>query len=64
MIKGKIAMNKEIDFNKTVYEICTNDPDVKQILSNLGFTDILKPGMLNTAGKFMTVPKGSECLLV
>ena len=29
------------------------------ILAEIGFVDILKPGMLNTAGRFMTIPKGA-----
>ena len=50
---------KTIDFNKTVYELCSFDPAIKDILSELGFQDITKPGMLNTAGRFMTIPKGA-----
>lgn len=55
-----MKMEKVIDLNNTVYEICIKDPAVKEILSELGFTDILKPGMLTTAGKFMTIPKGAK----
>lgn len=53
-------MDKVVDLNKTVYELCTNDPGIKDILATLGFTDILKPGMLNTAGRLMTIPKGAK----
>ncbi len=52
-------MNNFIDLNKTVYELCTNDPAIKQVLSEIGFSDILNPGMINTAGRFMTIPKGA-----
>jgi hypothetical protein len=48
-----------VDFNKTVYELCSADPKIIEILVSLGFTDITKPGMLNTAGRFMTIPKGA-----
>lgn len=51
-------MNKSIDLKKTVYEICTEYPEVKDILAGLGFRDITKPGMLNTVGKLMTIPGG------
>lgn len=51
--------NKIIDLEKTVYEICKEVPEVAQILAEVGFTDITKPGMLNTAGRFMTIPKGA-----
>ncbi len=50
---------KTIDLGKTVYELCSLDPAIKEILSELGFQDITKPGMLNTAGRFMTIPKGA-----
>ncbi|NLZ91849.1 MAG: DUF1858 domain-containing protein [Clostridiales bacterium] len=29
------------------------------IMKDLGFEDITSPGMLNTAGRFMTIPKGT-----
>ena len=49
-----------IDLNETVYTLCTNHPDLIEILSALGFTDITKPGMLQTAGRFMTPVKGAS----
>ena len=48
-----------IDLNETVYTLCTNHPDLIEIFSGLGFTDITKPGMLQTAGRFMTHAKGA-----
>lgn len=50
---------KVIDFSRTVYDLCSADEAVAGILAELGFTDILKPGMLATAGRFMTIPKGA-----
>lgn len=52
-------MNKKINLSKTVYELYTEYPEIADILSDLGFHDILKPGMLQTAGRFMTIPKGA-----
>jgi hypothetical protein len=49
----------EIDFNKSVHDLCKEYPEVKNILAELGFSDITKPGMLETAGRFMTIKKGS-----
>lgn len=49
-----------IDLNKTVHEICSESPEVIEIMKGLGFKDIVKPGMLNTAGRFMTIPKGAR----
>lgn len=50
---------KVIDFNKTVYELCNSNSEIPNILKELGFKDITTPGMLNTAGRFMTIPKGA-----
>lgn len=50
---------KTIDLSKTVYELCAIEPGVIEVLSGMGFSDITKPGMLHTAGRFMTVPKGA-----
>lgn len=52
-------MGKVIDLNKTVYEIYLEVPEITEVLSELGFTDITKPGMLKTVGRFMTIPKGA-----
>lgn len=51
---------KVVDLRKTVYELCSKDSQVAQILVQVGFTDIVKPGMLQTAGRFMTIPKGAQ----
>ena len=53
-------MEKVIDLNKTVFELCNEDPAIRDILADSGFTDITKPGMLQTAGRFMTIPKGAK----
>lgn len=52
-------MGKQIDITKSVYEICTENPDVIEIMKSLGFESITNPGMLNTAGRFMTISKGA-----
>ena len=44
---------KKINLNRTVYDICTEYPEVLDILKDIGFSEIVKPGMLNTAGRFM-----------
>ena len=50
---------KSIDLNKPVQKLCTEHPELIDIMRELGFTDIVKPGMLATAGRFMTIPKGA-----
>ena len=52
-------MSKQIDLNKTVYELCSHDQDLPNILADIGFKDITKPGMLSTVGRFMTISKGA-----
>lgn len=48
-----------IDLNKSVYELVTNYPEIGDVLYNIGLEDIKKPGILNTMGRFMTIPKGA-----
>lgn len=48
-----------IDLAESVYALCTAHPDLAAVLASLGFADILRPGMLQTAGRFMTLPKGA-----
>jgi len=52
-------MGKKINLSKSVYEICTENPEVIEIMKDLGFESITNPGMLKTAGRFMTIPKGA-----
>ncbi len=52
-------MGDVIDLSKSVYEICRDEPRMVEIMKELGFESIANPGMLNTAGRFMTIPKGA-----
>lgn len=52
-------VDKVIDLNKTVFELSRDYPEMIELLDELGFHDIVKPGMLQTAGRFMTLPKGA-----
>ena len=49
-----------IDLSKSVYDICKEHPDIIDIMKELGFEQITSPGMLTTAGRFMTIPKGAS----
>ena len=53
-------MDKTVDLSKSVYEVCKEYPDIIEIMKELGFESITNPGMLNTAGRFMTIPKGAS----
>ncbi|MEL1136566.1 DUF1858 domain-containing protein [Desulfitobacterium sp. THU1] len=50
---------KMIDLSKSVHEICSEYPEVAEIMKEIGFKEIANPGMINTAGRFMTIPKGA-----
>ncbi|WP_027438225.1 DUF438 domain-containing protein [Lachnospira multipara] len=52
-------MGKKINLKKSVYELCNEYPELIDILLELGFTEVTKPGILNTMGKVMTIPKGA-----
>ncbi|HWT26871.1 MAG TPA: DUF1858 domain-containing protein [Mobilitalea sp.] len=48
-----------IDLNRSLYDLCKDYPELPDILDEVGFKDITKPGMLATAGRLMTIPKGA-----
>ena len=50
---------KQIDLTQSVYALCTQHPALIEVLKMTGFQDITKPGMLGSAGRFMTIPKGA-----
>ena len=52
-------MEKVIDLSRSVYELCKENPEIMDTLKELGFDQITNPAMLNTAGRFMTIPKGA-----
>ena len=53
-------MNKEINLDQTLLSLATTYPELIDILYDLGFTQIKAPGMLKTAGRFMTLRSGCE----
>ncbi len=50
---------RKIDLSKSIFELCKEYPELPDIMAKIGFTDITKPGMLSTVGRFMTIPKGA-----
>lgn len=53
-------MTKKIDLNKTVFELTEQYPELIDIMTGLGFTEITKKPVLNSVGKIMTIPKGAN----
>jgi hypothetical protein len=50
---------KVIQLSKPVYDLCQQYPELPQILHDIGFSDITRPGMLASVGRFMTLVKGA-----
>ncbi|AIQ55674.1 DUF1858 domain-containing protein [Paenibacillus borealis] len=53
-------MSKVLKLNESILELVTRHPEAVDIMAGLGFHDITKPGMLQTAGRFMTLSKGMK----
>jgi len=53
-------MIKEINLDQTLLSIVSQYPELIDLLYDLGFTQIKVPGMLQTAGRFMTLRSGCE----
>lgn len=53
-------MNKILDLDKTVYELVKEYPELKDIMVEIGFKDIVNPVALNLMGRHMTIKKGSQ----
>jgi len=57
--RGGEDMAGQIDLRKTVYELCSENPEIMDIMNELGFKGITNPAMLRTVGRYMTIPKGA-----
>jgi hypothetical protein len=53
-----MRMEKVLKLDDSIFELVGKYPEVMDIMVDLGFRDIAKPGMLQTAGRFMTLSKG------
>ncbi|NLY71338.1 MAG: DUF1858 domain-containing protein [Clostridiales bacterium] len=52
-------MSKTIDLSKSISELCKTYPEIMDFMKEMGFESI-SPAMLNTVGRFMTIPKGAK----
>ena len=52
-------MSKVVDFTKTVSELVSENPEIKEVLAEAGFKEIIKPMSLAVMGKVMTIPNGA-----
>ncbi len=53
--------DKYVDVDDTVLTICSDYPEIKEIMASVGFSQIVKPGRIQTMGRLMTLRKG--CLV-
>ena len=51
---------KTVDFNDSLANVIQQYPELLDILYDFGFTQIKAAGMLQTAGKFMSLKMGCE----
>lgn len=55
-----MSIKRTINLQKSVHDLCTEFPELIEFMKDAGFPDIVKPGMLATVGRFMTLPKGAK----
>lgn len=53
-------MSKIVKINQTIYQLAQQFPEIVTILHDLGFVEIVKPMMLNTVGRVMTLKAGAN----
>jgi formate-dependent phosphoribosylglycinamide formyltransferase (GAR transformylase) len=58
--KKEVIIIKTININTSIHDLVKSYPEIKDIMNNLGFDNIVNPVMLNTVGRIMTIKKGSE----
>ena len=51
---------KEIDLNKSVYELTEQYPELIEIFKDLGFLGVRNPITRNTLGRVTTIPQGCK----
>lgn len=51
---------KKINGNKTVFVLIQENPELKDILVDLGFSPLNDPKMLNTVGRMMPLKNGAK----
>ncbi len=51
---------KEIDLDKSLYELTKTYPELIDILKEQGFLGVINPVLRNTIGRKVTIPQGCE----
>lgn len=50
----------QLDINTKLYDLATAHPEIIDLMDGLGFHEIKMPGMLQTAGRMVTIPMGAK----
>jgi hypothetical protein len=50
----------KISSKESIYDLSKKYPQIVDIMAEAGFSDILKPMMLQTAGRYMDLEKGAR----
>lgn len=53
---------KQVDLNKTLYDLTEEHPELIPVLAEMGFAGVTLPEMRETHGKVMTILSGCEKL--
>lgn len=51
---------KRISLNDSIFKLTSENPEIVNLMVQLGFSDIAKPGMLSMVGRVMTLRKGAK----
>ncbi|MDF2535174.1 MAG: threonyl-tRNA synthetase [Bacillales bacterium] len=51
---------KQISIKTSIYTLSLTHPEIVTIMKDCGFENITQPGMLQTAGRLMTIEKGAK----
>ncbi|MCL2884662.1 MAG: DUF1858 domain-containing protein [Oscillospiraceae bacterium] len=52
-------MEKTVDFSRSVHDICTAYPEVKDLLVSFGFKNLANAASFQTAARFVTIPQAA-----
>ncbi|MRI82043.1 DUF1858 domain-containing protein [Fundicoccus ignavus] len=55
-------MDQTIDLNVAVYDVVKKNPEVIDLLVELGFKPLKNPMMLNSIGRTTTIKKGAKLI--
>ncbi len=56
----RLLSMKEVDLKKSLYELTEKNPELVDILKELGFMGVSKPIVRSTLGRVTTIPQGCE----